>query len=151
MAIAITTVRQPDLGGLSSSLALAYDVSKSVPSAALIKNVSSFLSIPTHYTPVSFQSEPMKEILETLTRIEKQNLEILARLDRLECKPPQKESWSPEELAVALHRKPFTVREWCRLGRVPAEKDKYSRLWRVSDKEAQRLLAGGGLQPVLAA
>lgn len=92
----------------------------------------------------------MNDLLEILARIEKQNLQILARLDRLENKPPQKESWSPEELAVALHRKPFTVREWCRLGRILAEKDKYSRLWRVPDNEAQRLLAGGGLQPVSA-
>ena len=92
----------------------------------------------------------MNDLLEILARIEKQNLQILARLDRLENKPPQKESWSPEELAVALHRKPFTVREWCRLGRILAEKDKYSRLWRVPDNEAQRLLAGGGLQPALA-
>ena len=93
----------------------------------------------------------MKEILDYLVRLESQNTEILARLDRLKSKPPQKESWSPEELAGVLHRKPFTVREWCRLGRIPAEKDKYSRLWRVADKEAQRLIAGGGLQPVLAA
>jgi len=93
----------------------------------------------------------MTALLEILTRVEKQNTEILARLDRLDNKPPQKESWSPEELAVALHRKPFTVREWCRLGRIHAEKDKSSRLWRVPDSEAQRLLAGGGLQPVLAA
>ena len=93
----------------------------------------------------------MKEILDYLVRLESQNTEILGRLDRLECKPPQKESWSPEELAGVLKRKPFTVREWCRLGRIPAEKDKYSRLWRVSDKEAQRLIAGGGLQPVLSA
>ena len=92
----------------------------------------------------------MNDLLELLARIEKQNLQILARLDRLENNPPQKESWSPEELAVALHRKPFTVREWCRLGRILAEKDKYSRLWRVPDNEAQRLLAGGGLQPVSA-
>ena len=92
----------------------------------------------------------MNDLREILARIEEQNLQILARLDRLENKPPQKESWSPEELAVALHRKPFTVREWCRLGRILAEKDKYSRLWRVPDNEAQRLLAGGGLQPVLA-
>ena len=92
----------------------------------------------------------MNDLLEILAQIEKQNLQILARLDRLENKPPQKESWSPEELAVALHRKPFTVREWCRLGRILAEKDKYSRLWRVPDNEAQRLLTGGGLRPVLA-
>ena len=93
----------------------------------------------------------MKEITDCLLRIETQNTEILARLDRIESKPSTKEWWSPEELAGVLHRKPFTVREWCRLGRIPAEKDKYSRLWRVSDKEAQRLIAGGGLQPVLAA
>ena len=92
----------------------------------------------------------MEKLFDILTRIESQNLEILARLDRLESKPPQKEWWSPEELAGILHRKPFTVREWCRLGRIPAEKDKYSRLWRVADPEAQRLISGGGLQPQMA-
>ena len=45
---AITTARQPNFGGLSSSpVALAADVSKSVPSEAFIRNVSSFSSIPT--------------------------------------------------------------------------------------------------------
>jgi len=43
-------VSEGSLGGLSSSLALAYDVSKSVPSAAFIRNVSSFSSIPTSIT-----------------------------------------------------------------------------------------------------
>ena len=93
----------------------------------------------------------MKEIFDRLVRLEAQNAEILARFDHLGSKPQQKESWSPEELAEALHRKPFTVREWCRLGRIHAEKDKYSRLWRIPDKEAQRLIAGGGLQPEMAA
>ena len=93
----------------------------------------------------------MKEILDCLTRLEAQNAAILSRLDQLGSKPPQKESWSPEELAGVLHRKPFTVREWCRLKRIRAEKDKYSRLWRVPDSEAQRLIAGGGLQPEMAA
>jgi hypothetical protein len=86
-----------------------------------------------------------------LNRIEQQNREILARLNQLESKPPSKEWWSPEELASALHRKPFTVREWCRLKRIRAEKDKYSRLWRVPNQEAQRLLTGGGLQPEISA
>ena len=95
----------------------------------------------------------MKAILDQLVRLEQQNSEILLRLDRLAGEPrePQKEWWSPEELAGALHRKPFTVREWCRLKRIQAEKDKYSRLWRVPDKEARRLIAGGGLQPEMTA
>jgi len=93
--------------------------------------------------------QDMKEILGLLAHIEAQNKELLVRLDRLDqvgSKAPEKVWWSPEELAVTLHRKPYTVREWCRLGRIQAEKDKYSRLWRVSNKEAQRLFAGGGLQ-----
>ena len=89
----------------------------------------------------------MNEVLEYLSSIEKQLADILLRLNQLEGKSAEKQWWSPEELAVSLHRKPFTVREWCRLGRIRAEKDKYSRLWRVSDKESQRLIAGGGLQP----
>jgi hypothetical protein len=92
----------------------------------------------------------MEKLLEIVTRIENQNAEILARLNQLESKPPEKEWWSPEELAVALHKKPFTVREWCRLDRIQSEKEKYSRLRRIPNKEAQRLLAGGGLQPQVA-
>jgi hypothetical protein len=92
----------------------------------------------------------MNEVLEQLARVEARLGEILLRLNQLEGKPAEKQWWSPEELAASLHRKPFTVREWCRLGRIRAEKDKYSRLWRVPDNEAQRLLAGGGLQPQMA-
>ena len=86
-------------------------------------------------------------ILDHLSRIEEQTAEILRRLDRLEGGPQTKEWWSPEELATVLHRKPFTVREWCRLKRIRAEKDEYSRLWKVPDEEARRLIAGGGLRP----
>jgi hypothetical protein len=89
----------------------------------------------------------MNEVLEHLGRVEARLSDILLRLNQLEGKSAEKPWWSPEYLAASLHRKPFTVREWCRLGRIHAEKDKYSRLWRVSDKEAQRLIAGGGLQP----
>lgn len=93
----------------------------------------------------------MNEILEYLGRIEKQLEDILFRLNQLEGKSTEKLWWSPEELATVLKRKPFTVREWCRLGRIQAEKDEYSRLWRVPDEEAKRLLGGGGLQPEVSA
>lgn len=80
-------------------------------------------------------------------RLETMLTEILSRLDKLQPAAPHKDYWSPEDLAAALGRKPFTVREWCRLRRINAEKERYSRLWRIPDSEAQRLLAGGGLQP----
>jgi hypothetical protein len=90
----------------------------------------------------------MTDILAGLARLEMQNAEILARLDRLDRpQEPRKQTWSPEELAVALHRKPFTVREWCRLKRIQAVKERYTRLWRIPDAEARRLIAGGGLNP----
>jgi hypothetical protein len=77
--------------------------------------------------------------------------EVLARLDRLGTKPPEKEFWTPEELAEALHKKPFTVREWCRLGRIESTKDKYSRLRKIPNDEAKRLINGGSLQPQVVA
>ena len=93
--------------------------------------------------------ESLELVLNSLANLEAQNAAIL---DRLGGEVPKQTKtikwWTSEELAVALKRKPFTVREWCRQGRIPAKKDKRSRLWRIGNKEAQRLIAGGKPKPV---
>ena len=79
-----------------------------------------------------------------------QNDELLTRLDKIEAllavlveQRTVKEWYSTAEIAAILGRAEFTVREWCRLGRVRAEKKKCGRgpasEWIVSHAELTRL------------
>lgn len=81
-------------------------------------------------------------------------LQVLERLIRLEDTIVQlaqrqavKEWYSTEELAQLLGKAEFTVREWCRLGRVNAEKKHSGRgkfpAWAVSHDELQRIRREG--------
>lgn len=78
------------------------------------------------------------------------NDELLLRLQKIETllgalveQRTVKEWYSTAELAVILGRAEFTVREWCRLGRVRAEKKKCGRgpasEWIVSHAELTRV------------
>jgi hypothetical protein len=84
---------------------------------------------------------------------------LLQRLDRIEAtlaalveRQVVKEWYSTEEVAKLLGKAEFTVREWCRLGRVRAEKKGSGRgkyqSWVVSHEELQRPQREG-LLPVL--
>ncbi len=90
----------------------------------------------TSQRPVSVDGE----ILERLTRIEEVLAEIAAR-------PDAQEYYSTNELAQRLGRAEFTVREWCRLGRIYAEKRACgrgrTREWMVSHEELERIRAHG--------
>lgn len=76
--------------------------------------------------------------------------DVLARLARIELllaalveQKTVKEWYSTAELARLLSRAEFTVREWCRLGRIRAEKRKCGRgpasEWMVSHEELTRV------------
>jgi hypothetical protein len=76
--------------------------------------------------------------------------EILARLSAIESllstlveQRTVKEWYSTAEVAKLLGRAEFTVREWCRLGRVRAEKKKSGRgpasEWMISHGELTRV------------
>ena len=78
------------------------------------------------------------------------NDELLARLTKIETMLASlveqrtiKEWYSTAEVAALLGRAEFTVREWCRLGRVHAEKKKSGRgvasEWIVSHAELTRI------------
>jgi hypothetical protein len=54
---------------------------------------------------------------------------------------------SPEELATRLHRKPYTVREWCRMRRIACEKDEFTGRLSIPVAEYERLKNGGRLLP----
>jgi hypothetical protein len=99
-----------------------------------------------HKTPLPFtppsddgpvpegQPLPHKDVVEHLRRIEAllQNL----RDDMLHRPTQGKEFYTTVEVASLLGRRPFTVREWCRNGRVHAEKTHSGRgaeaEWRIS-------------------
>jgi hypothetical protein len=78
------------------------------------------------------------------------NDELLVRLEKIETllaalveQRTVKEWYSTAEVAAILGRAEFTVREWCRLGRVRAEKKKCGRgpasEWIVSHAELTRV------------
>ena len=84
--------------------------------------------------------------------------EILQRLDRIEEAIKQlvedrtpKEYYSTAEVAAILGKAEFTVREWCRLGRVWAEKRPCgrgnSKEWMISQEELTRI-RNEGLLPL---
>lgn len=62
-----------------------------------------------------------------------------------------KEWYSPEEVADMLEKRPYTVREWCRWGRINARKRPTGRgdakEWEISHEELERIKAHG-LLPV---
>jgi hypothetical protein len=83
------------------------------------------------------------QLAERLGRIE-------ASLDLLVRQQTVKEWYSTAELAKLLGKAEFTVREWCRLGRVRAEKRECgrgeSKEWIVSHKELVRVRNEGLLR-----
>lgn len=79
---------------------------------------------------------------------------VLERLDRIESVLHRfvegrtvKESYSPIEVAQILGKKPYTVREWCRLRRINATKRECGRgaseEWEISHEELERIKAHG--------
>ncbi len=62
-----------------------------------------------------------------------------------------KEFYTTEEAAVLLGKRPFTVRNWCRLGRVNAVKSRAGRggeeEWRIAHAEVLRIQNEGLLPP----
>jgi hypothetical protein len=79
---------------------------------------------------------------------------LIERLDRIEAvlaalmdRQTVKDWYSTEEVARLLGRAEFTVREWCRLGRVNAEKKGSGRgkflCWVVSHTELLRIQREG--------
>jgi transposase len=78
----------------------------------------------------------MNEILERLERIEN-------TLKTLVQRQTVKDFYSTDEVAEALGKAEFTVREWCRRGRINAQKRRSGRgkfqSWVISHEELQRI------------
>lgn len=80
--------------------------------------------------------ERLEELIERLSRLE---MAIMA----MTAQKTVKTWYSTDEVAALLGKRPFTVREWCRLGRVNAEKRDCGRgratEWIISHDELERL------------
>lgn len=88
------------------------------------------------------------EIGKRLSNIE-QALALI--IDHLEAKRIKKDWYTTSEVAQILGKRPYTVREWCRLGRVTADKALSGRgldeEWRISHDEIERI-RNSGLLPL---
>ena len=86
----------------------------------------------------------MHELRERLERIEQ-------KLDSILEQPRDQEFYSTSELAQRLGKAEWTVREWCRLGRILAEKRLSGRgsakEWMISHEEFIRI-QNEGLLPL---
>jgi len=82
----------------------------------------------------------LSEIQEQLTRLEE-------KLDKLIEQEPAQEFYSTATAAERLGKAEFTVREWCRNGRIYAEKRPcgrgHSREWMIAHEELNRIRAEG--------
>lgn len=80
--------------------------------------------------------EPLAEVLTRLDRIE-------AALGELRSRQAIKDWYTTAEVAKAIDKAEYTVREWCRLGRISAKKKLCGRgrggEWLVSHEELSRL------------
>ncbi len=89
---------------------------------------------------VTTQTDGFQELIERLERIE-------AAVVALVEKQTVKDWYSTEEVAKFLGKAEFTVREWCRLGRVRAAKKGSGRgkfqAWVVAHAELQRIQREG--------
>ena len=88
------------------------------------------------------------ELLDRLSSLEDTVTELR---DIVSSSQPAKDSYTTLEVAAILHKKPYTVREWCRLQRVNAHKAMCGRgcevEWRISHEELQRIQNEGLLPP----
>lgn len=90
-------------------------------------------------------TEELNDLTTRLVRIE-QTLDLLVQQRTV------KDWYSTAEVAQLLGKAEFTVREWCRLGRVRAEKKKCGRgvasEWIISQEELMRIRNHGLLPEV---
>ena len=94
----------------------------------------------------------MNEINKALSKLD----ERLARIEDLLSKPSngkefRKDWFTVPEAAEMLEKQPYTIREWCRLGRIEAKKRECGRgrtsEWVISKEAIERYL-NDGLSPL---
>ncbi|MCA9078224.1 MAG: helix-turn-helix domain-containing protein [Planctomycetaceae bacterium] len=98
--------------------------------------------------------ETLEELTEQITSLSQQVAAMQLRMERMEslvielsdlvkARKTIKESYTTKEVADILGKKPYTVREWCRLQRVEAFKPMCGRgceeEWRITHEELLRI------------
>jgi hypothetical protein len=90
----------------------------------------------------------LKDVQERQRKIDAVLAEVRNHLLNQE---PVREWYSPAEVAAILKKRPFTVREWCRLRRINARKRRTGRgdadEWEISCEELERI-KNHGLLPI---
>ena len=90
----------------------------------------------------------LKDVQERQMRLETTLAEVR---EHLLSRVPVKEWYSPTEAAAVIGKRPYTVREWCRLGRINARKRRTGRgdavEWEISHDELSRI-KNHGLLPI---
>ena len=93
----------------------------------------------------------MHEVVQLNGRIQELEGTIAELRDLLFSQKTVKESYETKEVAQLLGRKPYTVREWCRLKRINAYKAMCGRgceeEWRITHEELMRI-QNEGLLPI---
>jgi hypothetical protein len=97
--------------------------------------------------------EPRPEIiLQTILLLGQQVASLDRKLTEIHqtimAQRVEKEWYTTAELAKALGKDPYTIRErWCNDGRIECEKEPESGKWRIPGHEYRRLVGGGALKP----
>ena|SRR3990172_3020623 len=93
----------------------------------------------------------MQTLVETIERLAERVERMESTLARLVEERTIKDWYTTVEAAALLNRAEFTVREWCRLGRVNAQKRDCGRgphqEWIISREELERI-RNEGLLPI---
>jgi hypothetical protein len=105
--------------------------------------------------PLGVNARSASAIADRLERLETGLAKLFDALDVVRglvaAKMVVKEWYSTNEVAQILTRRPYTVREWCRLGRINATRTHAGRgeveEWRISHQELQRI-QNEGLLPL---
>ena len=93
----------------------------------------------------------LRDVAAKLAQLQERQAEMAAKLtelrDLIVGQRTIQESYSPAEVAQVLGKKPYTVREWCRLHRIKATKRPYGRgdadEWEICHEELERIKAHG--------
>jgi excisionase family DNA binding protein len=89
----------------------------------------------------------VNELFQRIDRLTERVLSLERKIDALVVGRSDRAAYTTEEAAVLLRRAPWTVREWCRHGRVRARKRPGTDKWVIPREELDRVQAEGLLPP----
>jgi hypothetical protein len=97
------------------------------------------------------QHDPAPDTGDLMRQLAEIQATLAAVLAKLEHPPERRNGYTVEEVAALLGKTPYTVREWCRWGRVHATKRAERRggaeLWSIAADEVARVKDEGLLPP----